>query len=984
MTASAWCQQLTVMTEVVDFFTHEGLDTVEVALLNAKDSCLVDSGKCFVWHWDMDNYCLAMADVKQPGNYLLKLTSFGYEPKYVPLEIEKLYKREKQRKLKRTSMQKASKVTERIMDGVVVQATKIKFFMNGDTLTYNADAFDLAEGSMLDALIKKLPGVELKSGGEITVNGKKVDALLLNGKNFFNSDRELILENMPAYMVKNVQTYERTPERYEGTTRGKSEQKEVVLNVKLKKEYNHGWLGNIRGGAGLPIYREEGQEDVFRYLGRIFALYYSDNGRFSAYVNVNNLNDNRQPGEDENWSPDRQATGLLTTYDVGLDGNIEKIFEHTKLEYYGNLGSTINRADNESYSNSETFLESGNTFGRSFTDNFSKDFWLRTNHDIRLSSEGEQKHLQNYWFSFSPSATYHSWTNGGNNASASFDQDVTAQLGKNWVDSISNPHASELLREHCINRTITETKGDGHMTQAGFNSYFNCAPKHDDAQDFSVNLRYNYSDNTNNNYDHYSLDYPRDPSLPSDYRNRYTPSSTLNHNVSANFTYSYAFDKKQEHSFNAGYNYTYDYSRSNQPLYLLHRLPGWGVDSVTHEFQKPLGDLPSMTEMMTTIDTDNSSWKTATSSTHYPEVAYRWQHRDSVTEDFNVLHVSCALPIKHEDLSYIKGPVDTLLARNTVLPAPRIFFYRGNYKKGTSIQANYSFSITAPDLTSMINVRDNSNPLYIISGNPNLKNTYNHNLWFHYANKWNRTLFNTSLNGSINQNQIAMGFIYNPTTGVRTVMPQNVNGNWNASASVEVDVPLLKDDAFRLKNNVNYRYVNSVDLNGTGTSAIATEATRSEVRSQYIDESLSLTWSPNKKYEVRAKGDFHYQYSNSSRENFTVQNVFDFDYGITGKVELPWDFQIATDLTMYSRRGYSETAMNTNELVWNARITKRLLRGNLLIQLDGFDLLGKLSNTRKSINAQGKTETFYNVVPSYALLHIVWKYNQKPKAKKGG
>ena len=85
---------------------------------------------------------------------------------------------------------------------VVVKATKLKFYMNGDTLVYNADAFNLAEGSMLNELVKKLPGVTMEKGGVINVNGKPIDTMLLNGKDFFNSDRELLLENMPAYMVK--------------------------------------------------------------------------------------------------------------------------------------------------------------------------------------------------------------------------------------------------------------------------------------------------------------------------------------------------------------------------------------------------------------------------------------------------------------------------------------------------------------------------------------------------------------------------------------------------------------------------------------------------------------------------------------------------------------------------------------------------------------------------------------------------------------
>ena len=96
-------------------------------------------------------------------------------------------------------------------------------------------------------------------------------------------------------------------------------------------------------------------------------------------------------------------------------------------------------------------------------------------------------------------------------------------------------------------------------------------------------------------------------------------------------------------------------------------------------------------------------------------------------------------------------------------------------------------------------------------------------------------------------------------------------------------------------------------------------------------------------------------------------------------MELPWSLQLSTDLTMYSRRGYSEPSMNTNELVWNARLAKRLMKGNLIVMFDGFDLLGNLSNVRRSINAQGRTETYTNVMPRYGLLHVVYRFNKNPK-----
>ena len=117
-------------------------------------------------------------------------------------------------------------------------------------------------------------------------------------------------------------------------------------------------------------------------------------------------------------------------------------------------------------------------------------------------------------------------------------------------------------------------------------------------------------------------------------------------------------------------------------------------------------------------------------------------------------------------------------------------------------------------------------------------------------------------------------------------------------------------------------------------------------------------------------------------EGFTNINAFTYQYGVHGQLELPWNVQLSTDLTMYSRRGYSEAAMNTDELVWNARLSKRLPKQNLTIMFDGFDLLGKLSNVRRYVNAQGRSETFYNVIPSYGLLHVIYRLNKEPKKTK--
>ena len=294
--------------------------------------------------------------------------------------------------------------------------------------------------------------------------------------------------------------------------------------------------------------------------------------------------------------------------------------------------------------------------------------------------------------------------------------------------------------------------------------------------------------------------------------------------------------------------------------------------------------------------------------------------------------------------------------------------------------ASYSFDATSPSMTSLLNIRDDSNPLNITLGNPNLKNTISHYMNVLYRDKFGKTLINVNLRGDLSVNAIAYGFIYDRETGVRTSKPENVNGNWQIHADGGIDFPLDKQDKWRIKESLNYDYNHSVDLAGTNG---ATEATRSTVGSNYLTEKLSLRYRPTSKMEFGINGSLAYQHSNSNRESFETLNVYTYNYGANAQIELPWGFQISTDLTLYSRRGYSEQSMNTNELVWNARMAKKLMKGNLTLMFDGFDLLGNLSNVRRTINAQGRTETFRNVIPSYGLFHVVYRLNKQPKNKKG-
>lgn len=249
-------------------------------------------------------------NVDDPQNdYTLIFEREGYQLLSWPLkEIlgKKPLKNAEERYLGDLAMDKVAK--QHTLNGVTIKATKVKFYTKGDTLVFDADAFQTAEGSMLDALIKQLPGAELNDEGEIFVNGRKVESLLLNGEYFFKGNNKVMLENLPAYTVKTIKTYEKRGIKSQMMGRDMGD-KEFVMDVGLKKEYSVGWIANAEAGAGTKD----------RYLARLFALRFTKQSRLTLYGNMNDLNDTRKPGENSSWTPETMPKGLLATKMAGAD-----------------------------------------------------------------------------------------------------------------------------------------------------------------------------------------------------------------------------------------------------------------------------------------------------------------------------------------------------------------------------------------------------------------------------------------------------------------------------------------------------------------------------------------------------------------------------------------------------------------------------------------------------------------------------------------
>ena len=180
--------------------------------------------------------------------------------------------------------------------------------------------------------------------------------------------------------------------------------------------------------------------------------------------------------------------------------------------------------------------------------------------------------------------------------------------------------------------------------------------------------------------------------------------------------------------------------------------------------------------------------------------------------------------------------------------------------------------------------------------------------------------------------------------------------------------------AMTLSNNAEVTYGHASDMIGTDVDVPA----QSTIRNTFISDKLRLNYQIARQ-SIGLKGEVLWRHTRGTREGFNTINATAFNCGLTGTFKLPFDFGLSTDFTIYTRRGYNDPGLDRSDLVWNARLSRSLMKGRWVLMLDGFDLLHRLSNVTYSINAQGRTVTYTNTLPRYVLFHVIYHIDVKPK-----
>ncbi|MBF1082201.1 MAG: outer membrane beta-barrel protein, partial [Prevotellaceae bacterium] len=412
------------------------------------------------------------------------------------------------------------------------------------------------------------------------------------------------------------------------------------------------------------------------------------------------------------------------------------------------------------------------------------------------------------------------------------------------------------------------------------------------------------------------------------------------------------------------------YNASGNDLYRLDRLADYT------ETAYPLGVLPSTRNaLLHVIDATNSYQNRSHVTSSFTGLTFNYTHGDGTSRPQYSAQLYAPVQFKRESLSYNRMR-HYHSKRNSVFFEPTLTFtYQNTDSTGTRYASiNYGTSQSQPDLSTMLAIHDDSNPLVLTLGNPNLKKSRDHHIDLMLSSFSMARQLSANAGASYHtmHNAIATSVLYDKNTGRTTTQQVNVNGNWGASLNGGMAMPLDKSQHLSFQEELRCDYTRSVDLMTVSGMA----AVQSKVNNWNVLNTLKLTWQAGDRIRLNCTSNVAYQRATGNRDDFTTVSAWRYNFGVNGNITLPWNFEITTDFTNYNRRGYNDSQMNSSELIWNLRLTKKLLKDNLTLSLDGFDLLGQLNNTTFTLDAQGRTETWTSSIPRYLMLHVAYKFHK--------
>ena len=920
--AQDYNRRLTISGQLFDAEFREPMMQATVQLFTTTDST-------FVGGTVSDDKGIFIVQAPSNGTYKLKISSVGFQP----IEREVTLRRNQNQELGALIMS----TDALILKETVVTGRAAQVIAKKDTLVYNPEAYRTPEGSPIEELIKRMPGAEIDEDGNITINGKEVKKILLDGKEFMLGDTESALKNLPVSIIQNVKFYDQQSDqaRITGIDDGN---KETVLDFTIKRGMNRGYMTNLDIAGGTH----------HRYASRGMGSSFTDNTRVMAIGNFNNKDENAGWWNRRGLNA-RKMLGTNLNYDDGKKLKIDANFRWNHRD-----GDNVNEVAREDFYSQDY---------RTFTNNNSSSLTRSNNWWGNVRLEWKPDTLTTLLMR----ANGNTGTNDGitESSGATFSDDpysyVTDPLSADGIAAMNS-----LGKAVNYNKQASLTYGENRNFWAMLQLF-----RRLNARGRNVTLRLeasgskNEQQNASNNEVHLFQKKNQAGQDSTYFTARYNLTPSNSNGYVANATYSEPLWKGAH--LQASYELRFSQNKSDRNTYDFSKLsqnPFSGIEPEYREWDTWLS--PVYDQMDSYLDKNLSRYSEYKNYTHNLRLMLRYKEEKY---DYNI-----GFLVQPQHSNYIQDYrgiyVDTI--RNVTNLTPTFDFHY-NFTEQNTLRIQYRGDTQQPDITQLLDITDDSNPLYITQGNPGLKPQFTNTLNLYYNNyiaRHKRSIVAYANYRHI-RNSISNLVRYNPETGGSISRPENINGNWNLNGGFTFNTAIDSTAHWNIGTDSRARYNNYVSYVAQPNADAEKNTTRSINVSQRLNLSYRNDW-----LEITIDGWCNYQHSRNELQPTANLDTWQFNYGGQFLVRLPYNFEVSSNIHERSRRGYNDPSSNTNELLWNGQISKTLLRDkSLIIALNFYDLLGQQSNYERWVNASGRSDTRYNSVNSYAMLHVRYRLN---------
>jgi hypothetical protein len=799
------------------------------------------------------------------------------------------------------------------IEEVVIYANKNPIYYKGDTLVYVADSFKVAEGAVVEDLLKKLPGISIDKDGKITSQGQQIDKVLVDGDEFFGTDPTIATKNLGADGIQTVQVYEKTDDE----TIGGSDEKIKVLDLRLKDEAKKGYFGRVSGASDLwltpvegyvgsrPFYEGELLLNKFNSKQKISVFALGSNtprsnfgrGDLNKFGLSNESGANRNFWEGNNTS---NSSGIPQTLKAGIYYS-DKFGKKLNTDLLVNYSYYNDRLDARSASKSQYFL-ADTTY---FTDDSTRNYTLNETHRFNITLGSQIDSLT--FIEFKPSISL--------SKGISESDDFSSFYGEDGFNSLSTQISNN-----------NDSKG---MTLNGTARLYRKFMKK--RRELEIRYDLNSSSNESDGKLYTRSQYYALALSDTIDQQKLNTNSSISHYATIN--YFEPLSKKLR--LNLNYLYEYGISNQNRATY----------DGTNGNYSALRLDL----------------------SNNFDNV--RNQHRGGaeLIYESGKHTISGGTFIRNINIDNTNLVNDSIVNQNITNILPK-FRYEFKPSMSKRFGINYNTNSQQPSINDLQPIPDNSNPNRIKIGNQNLKPNYVHSLSMNF-NTWNALTGRYVWTGgsvSVTDNAFANQTYYDEfgRTVSRTV---NVDGNLSSSIWAGAGFPIL-DRKIEFSPSLDASFNRFKSLVGNTENVTDNLAINPSLEIEFQWDSLEIDLSGNYSYNNPKSS-----LSSVSNTPFSIQN---YSLGVEWRLPKGFSIGADGNYTINSQPGdgfYDTEFFVLNAEVSK----KFLPTQNLVVSLVGNDILNQNINARRVVSGNSITDFRTTIISRYFLLKVTLRFNNR-------